>query len=77
MQRPVNFAGNRRLCRCFRRVGALARGASLKISAPMMTLSLSSAGGRAGAWSVLENLGANDDPLAVFGGWARWRVERP
>ena len=33
-------------------------------------------GGGAGAWSVL-NLFVVDDPLVVFGGRRRWRVERP
>ena len=32
---------------------------------------------RAGAWSVLDILGANDDPRVVFGRLERWRVERP
>ena len=42
---------------------ALACGASAKFSARKTSLSVSPTRRGAGAWSVLEILGANDDPL--------------
>ena len=39
--------------------------------------SLLSAGGSAGAWSVLKILLGVDDYFAVVGGWQHWCIERP
>ena len=49
-------------------VVTLAHGASLRFPARMTTLCVDAARRVAAAWRVLESLGANDDPLCVFGG---------
>ena len=61
---------------CFRRVPALARGASCELAKLTTFLWLSAVDG-AGACSVLGILFVIDDLLVVCGGWRRWGVERP
>ena len=66
---PENLCGDR-VCR-----SALAAArANFRVGRP--TVSLFSACGSAGAWSVLRILFGIDDLLSVLGRWQRWRVER-
>ena len=74
MERPQNSVWNRQLSRCFRWMGALARGASCEfVCLESTTILLFWARGSAGAWSVLRILFGMHDPLTVFGGWKHGR----